>query len=161
MRVREIDAVPPPQPEAHDGGMRHAEVLDLGEQVFGARGLDIVETISGESLSRVDDHKNTHKPASRHTAAAPRDQAQTSAPSGAAGAAGAGMGSGGSWRRSASMRAVKLSRVATMKRRRSTDCCLIAASMRRPQSGGSEIAHVTLEEGSYDEFEAACPPQTK
>ena len=27
--------------------------------------------------------------------------------------------------------------------------------------GGSEIAHVTLEEGSYDEFEAACPPQTK
>jgi hypothetical protein len=26
---------------------------------------------------------------------------------------------------------------------------------------GKEIAHVTLLEGSYDEFESACPPQTK
>ncbi len=26
---------------------------------------------------------------------------------------------------------------------------------------GKEIAHVTLQEGSYDEFEAACPPQAK
>jgi hypothetical protein len=74
--VRETDPVLLPKAESHDIGMGNTEIANLGEQVLCLRRLDVLESVAGETVSRIN-HKqiiwleepsdivdaNSHKPA--------------------------------------------------------------------------------------------------